>query len=152
MTGAPPRSPLLSIERSTRVPRLHPGTWVAIGLYAMILFAWEAYLLFAEPAAEGTVRTLCGIRTATGVPCPGCGSTRAVKSAMALDPVAAFAHNPLVFLGGSLLVLVLLLRLATGRAPRIRCSARGWTVIAVVLGVLVALNWVWVLDQHGFIR
>lgn len=149
----PPRAPRrgLSIEPATRIPRLHSGTWIAIALYAAILLGWEAWLLFAEPPADGEVRTLCGLRAATGVPCPGCGSTRSVKAALGLDPVAAFVHNPMVFLGGSLLVLALLLRLATGRTLRLHCSTRGWTVVAMVVGGLVLANWAWVLDQHGFL-
>lgn len=31
------------------------------------------------------------------IPCPGCGMTRAIKSAMTLDWAAAFSYHPMVF-------------------------------------------------------
>lgn len=37
----------------------------------------------------------CMLRTLTGIPCPGCGMTRAVLSALRGDFRAAFAYHPL---------------------------------------------------------
>lgn len=37
----------------------------------------------------------CMLRTLTGIPCPGCGMTRAVLSALHGDFGAAFAYHPL---------------------------------------------------------
>ena len=32
-----------------------------------------------------------------GIPCPGCGMTRALRALLRLDFVAAFTYNPLIF-------------------------------------------------------
>lgn len=37
----------------------------------------------------------CLFRNLTGIPCPGCGMTRAWLSALRLDILAAFQHHPL---------------------------------------------------------
>ena len=40
----------------------------------------------------------CPFRAVTGIPCPGCGLSRAVFSAAALNFKAAFSYHPLFFL------------------------------------------------------
>ncbi len=63
-----------------------------------------------------TTDGLCAVRRLTGYPCPGCGMTRAVLSALRLDFRAAFAYHPLwVTLP---LLFVLALRAATPRIFR----------------------------------
>ena len=42
--------------------------------------------------------TGCPFRFLTGIPCPGCGMTRAVWALIRLDFSAAFRYHPLVFL------------------------------------------------------
>lgn len=143
--------PGLRLVRTTRIPR--PGVWpvVVVLLFGLLVVGWEV-LTASAPAAPGEPpRTTCLLRSATGVPCPGCGSTRAVRAAASLDPLRAFAHNPLVMsllLGGA---VVLLARLATAHTPVLELSASGWTLLAVLSVVLLLLNWWWVLRAHGFL-
>ncbi|MAJ45814.1 MAG: hypothetical protein CBC35_00670, partial [Planctomycetes bacterium TMED75] len=73
------------------------------------------------------------------------------KSAVTLKPLEALAHNPLLVLGGVVFAGVLLLRVTTGRAVRLDFTQQGWVVVAVVFGVLLLMNWIWVLHQHGTI-
>jgi hypothetical protein len=40
----------------------------------------------------------CPIRSITGIPCPGCGMTRAIRYALQLDFVSAWHYHPLFFL------------------------------------------------------
>ena len=37
----------------------------------------------------------CPIRSLTGIPCPGCGMTRAWKAALRLDLITAFQYHPM---------------------------------------------------------
>ena len=60
-------------------------------------------LCLAVPAAAlwlrlGLPRPGCLFRAWTGLPCPGCGSTRLVEAVLRLDVLTAFLFNPLVFL------------------------------------------------------
>lgn len=40
----------------------------------------------------------CLLKLVTGIDCPGCGMTTAMLHLLRLDPAAAYASNPLVFL------------------------------------------------------
>ena len=62
------------------------------GLKTKLLIS-SAVLVFAGVMYGFSVP--CVIRAVTGVPCPGCGMTRALISALRLDFVAAFLHHPL---------------------------------------------------------
>lgn len=139
------------LERAPRLPRPGFGPALVIALFGLLVIGFE-FLQLALPApAPGETRTLCMLRSTTGVPCPGCGSTRAVKAAASLEPLAALRANPLIItlLGGTLLVLGL--RFLTGRAIRCVLPTSGWTIIAIVFVLLLLLNWWWVLRQHGFL-
>ena len=57
--------------------------------------ALAAFLLFA--AAVG-IALGCPIKLTTGLPCPGCGLTRACFSLLRLDFAGAFFWHPLCFL------------------------------------------------------
>ena len=74
-----------------------------------------------------------------------------MKSAIALDPLGALAHNPLLVLGGLFLGGALLLRLVTAHAIRVDLTQQGWVAVAIVLGILILLNWIWVLVRHDVI-
>lgn len=41
--------------------------------------------------------SVCAFKQATGVPCPTCGGTRAVKCLLRLDLVGAWNYNPYVY-------------------------------------------------------
>lgn len=49
----------------------------------------------------------CPIYVNTGIPCPGCGITKALHSIMRFDFIAAWRYNPLCFVLPFLLVFVL---------------------------------------------
>ncbi len=54
-----------------------------------LLIAVAIYLIFC------TLVTGCPIKFLTGIPCPGCGMTRAILSALRLDFAEAFHFHPL---------------------------------------------------------
>ena len=150
MTTGPGRT-RLRLEPATRLPRPQRAAVIGFLVLASLLVAWELSTARTEVPEGEQPRSLCLVRTATGVPCPGCGGTRAVKSALTLEPLEAFTHNPLLVLAGVVVAGVLLFRFCSARAIRLDCTQRGWLVIAIVFGVLVLVNWLWVLVQHGTI-
>jgi hypothetical protein len=92
--------------------------------------------------------TFCFFKLTTGLPCPTCGSTRALGRLAHLDLAGALAMNPLAALAALGLLLWGLLDLALlprGRASRLAIAPR-WQGPArvVILGALV-LNWTFLL-------
>ena len=74
--------------------------------------------------------TLCLFKAVTGLPCPGCGMTRAFLALGRLDLAGACAQNPLVFPLAALTALY-----ASGSVPRAVRSGR--IANLALLGVLV---------------
>ena len=137
----------MSVGASSAAARLAPAVqlgylWGGASAGALLLLALPARLL----ASMAAVRPPCPFRAITSLPCPGCGSGRALLSLSRLDLVAAFAWNPLVtsgavaFLAGGLAALAAAL---SGRGvPAVRLSP-GWVRVAAVAAV--ALSWGWLL-------
>ena len=73
--------------------------------------------------------TLCLFKAVTGLPCPGCGMTRAFLALGNLDFAGAYAQNPLAFPLAALIVSY-----AVGRVPQVFGS--GKVVNMALLGVL----------------
>lgn len=140
---------MFRLEQASRVPRLPVGVVIALVASALFLVGYEVMQGMLPPPATGEVRTACMLRRTTGVPCPACGGTRAVKSAAQFDIAGAFSQNPLIASVGVFVVVGVLVRLLTAQTIRLDCTARGWTILAVVAVLLIAANWVWVLRQHG---
>lgn len=121
-------------------------------------FLWggvAAALVAASPFAPRVAAGLpaCPLKTFAGVPCPGCGSTRAALALADLDVAAAFAVSPLAAAAWSGLVLGGLAAGAlafAGRAvpsPPKLTGARDWAFRVAVVGA-VAANWLY-LVLHG---
>jgi hypothetical protein len=87
---------------------------------------------------------LCAFRAVTGVPCAGCGSTRALGRLARLDLPGAFAFHPLTtvlalaVLAWGLADLVLLTR---RRALRVETTPREDMYLLWTFLVLVLVNW-----------
>ncbi|MGV3771274.1 MAG: DUF2752 domain-containing protein [Verrucomicrobiales bacterium] len=78
----------------------------------------------------------CYFKTTSGVPCPFCGSTRAMAQLATLNIIQAFAFNPLLTLAaaGSFLLCFKSVR----EWMLYHQAALGW-----ILGGLVFLNWIY---------
>jgi len=99
----------------------------------------------ADRAAE--LAPACLFRSMTGLPCPTCGSTRAVLALARLDLAGAVVLNPLaaaaaiVFVAGGLIAAIAALAGRPLREPqRYPPAAR------IALLAAVAANWVWLLE------
>jgi len=144
---------------ASRVEHASAGTGEArLGLrdYALpvaIAVVWAGLVATAYFLREmtGSDIQLCLFRRMTGVPCPTCGSTRAVVSLAQGHPIDALAFNPMMVAGGlsALIWLVVCAVNGPSRRPPWSMRARRW---AWVLGVAIVLgNWVWVLWHEGTI-
>ena len=102
---------------------------------ALALFVVGAVVLAAH--AAGIV--LCSLRRFTGIPCPGCGSTRAAMLVLRGEFAAAVALNPLAV---ALFALVPAWWLFLRRRTWSRGAKAAFLVVALVA---VALNWAWIL-------
>ena len=78
--------------------------WLPVGIGILLL------VLTAEGSLYLVTGTNCPIKALFGLPCPGCGMTRAVLSLLRGDVAGAFWMHPLVFLLPVALLLLLLWR------------------------------------------
>ena len=133
--------------RIERIDKLSaPSPWFVIAY-----LAWAALIVGVHLVNTLTERELiiCTLRRITSIPCPTCGSTRAVESALQGDLLTAFSYNPLVMvlllLGGAALAL----RYLGKRRIVLGLSGRERFVAWLVMLVAVSLNWWHVIVYHG---
>jgi len=117
----------------------HEVLWLGVSFVAAAVGA--AWLWMGLP------RPVCPLLAATGVPCPGCGTTRALEAVLAGDWSAAVQWNPLacLALAGVVLFDLYAAIVLLGRLPRWR--PRGPLPLSVRGGLIaaVALNWLWLM-------
>lgn len=92
----------------------------------------------------------CPLKATSGLPCVGCGSTRAVRAIMGGDFWTAFTLNPLTSLTALAGVawIIYAVSVAGRRVPRWRVQAfTGWS--RWVLWLLLGANWAYVIYRHG---
>lgn len=113
-------------------PREHKGAAElirrAFSCIGVLFVAWLAlYLLDIG----------CVFRLMTGIPCPGCGMTRAWLAALRLDFSAALAYHPLFWVVPIAFVLAFVREeVASSRLKR------GIDIAVIVLCVLVVVVWI----------
>lgn len=131
----------LGAERSRRVLPMWP---------VLVVVAIGAGIALLHVLSRGS-SIVCTTRRLTGVPCPTCGSTRAVMAMVRGDVAGALAYNPLTVVALACVGVVLGLRVGFGRQVRLEASGREWTLLAAGLLVLLGINWAWVLWRHGML-
>jgi hypothetical protein len=127
------------------------------GLYALMLaactagMAWTGYLLYHPHLVNDATVTPCLIKHVTRLPCPSCGSSRAVLTLMQGDVIQSVYWNPFGLLIFSIMVaspLWITYDLVTKRNSfftayqNIERSLRvKWVAVSAI--VLVLINWIW---------
>ncbi len=102
---------------------------LAAGLLAYFAVAYAVFRLLG---------ITCVFQHLLGIPCPGCGMTRALLSLLRLDFAAAWDYNPLIFLMPYVFVY-LFFDLRPARLHR---------YLLLAVGALALIHWAFVLFQH----
>ncbi len=133
--------------RLKRVERRLSGIgtpWIALLIWAVLVGS-----LVVIYRMTGRSFSLCTFRAVSGIPCPSCGSTRAVLRVLDGDLLGGFLMNPLVMLALTVIGVVLALRLLfRWRVEWNFGRADYWILGALLLGA-VAANWIWVIRWHA---
>jgi phosphatidylserine synthase len=126
-------------SRASRRTRWQEAVWLVASLSVVAALLLLAYAFQI---------TICPLKRFTGVPCPTCGSTRAVFRALHGDFSGAWAMQPLVM---TLICVAGSLALAAWLSPRVkRLLAAAWRnpLTWVLAALAVASNWAYVII-HG---
>jgi hypothetical protein len=109
------------------------------------LFALALAVFSASRVSEWPVKPPpCMLRTTTGIPCPGCGATRAFAALAHGDAVSAFTLNPLAVTAVGIVMLWFAFALIATTLPgkaraavnrRIRGSGKRWVTLAIIAAV-----------------
>ncbi len=109
------------------------------------------FLIPAEPGESlriggSTLPNICLLRQTSGLPCPGCGLTRSLVSAVHADWARSLTHHRMGLLVLGYLILQSVARLAWLGLPRLRertavgCRALDLSLVPLLL--LLVLNWI----------
>ena len=91
---------------------------------------------------------VCLLKATTGLPCPTCGSTRALGRLVHLDPAGALTMNPLATVGIVVLALWALVDLALlprGRALDVEVGRPLGRVVRFAVAAAFLANWTYLL-------
>ncbi|MGV9004729.1 DUF2752 domain-containing protein [Flavobacterium sp.] len=128
-------------------------------LYLLVIvacFIGTLYLLYQVNSATVQTPSVCLIKNATGYPCPSCGTTRAVVLLSKGKVAQSIQQNPFGLLVG-LCMLVLPLWIGFD-ALKNKSTFHDFYLktesvvrrpkVALLLVLLVILNWIWNLYKH----
>lgn len=104
------------------------------------------YIIMSSLQKLGIIDAMCSFKNLTGLPCPGCGMTRACLCLMRLDFAGAIYYNPFSYLviGGLAFVsmnesveLIFRKKISYGWLVRHK------KIILTCLIILLVANWMW---------
>lgn len=104
--------------------------------YRTPILAIVIFLIVSITLTEST----CVLRTITGIPCPGCGLTRATLSILRLNFSVAFRYNPMVFVIWPV-AFFLLYKYLRSREYR-KSFTKKYTPLFVTIGVCMILVYI----------
>ncbi|MCY2932301.1 MAG: DUF2752 domain-containing protein [Planctomycetota bacterium] len=133
----------LQVHRVRRWPGWSRQSVIVVG-------CWLALLVIDHEVGLYTHRPLilCPMKTYTGLPCPACGTTRAVHAACTGHPADAWGLNPLAMIVLPIAGAVLGVRLAFGLSLQLQTSRPERVILWIAGGLALAANW-WYLHTHG---
>jgi len=131
-----------SLVRLSRGELDHEVLWASVATLAAAV-GWIWLTLLGPPPL------ICPFHALTaGIPCPTCGTTRALLALMQGDVAASLGYHPAVAPGVAMGAaawayawVVVLFRL-----PRIRVSASGWAATAIRWTVAAAVAGIWIIQ------
>ncbi|WP_346704035.1 DUF2752 domain-containing protein [uncultured Agathobaculum sp.] len=103
------------------------------GVYGLLVLLVLAAASFVSASLLGWG---CPVQHFTGIPCPGCGLSRAAFALLRLDFWMAFRYNPMIYVLPPVVLLVLFRKkplLGTEKRERILL----WSVMALWAGVWI---------------
>ena len=114
-------------------------------------YVWVCYQYFSDPAGKGSNFEPCLIKQVTNLPCPACGSTRAVISLLHGNISEALALNPLGIVIALIMVITppwILFDVLTKKESLLAFYYKTEVFlrkpgIAIPLIALVIVNWIW---------
>lgn len=122
--------------------------YTILGIVCVIGYSW---LFFGAKQADAGIFHACYFRSISGIPCPTCGSTRAVVTLLHGDIIGSVLLNPI----GIFLVIVmmglpfwLVYDLVTKKATlfaayqKVEQTVRIKWIAALLIALIVA-NWIW---------
>lgn len=134
-------------------PELAPSLVILVACSCILLGAF----VLTPPASGGhsiavgriTLPETCIFFNLTGLPCPGCGMTRSITSAVRGDISGSFSHHKLGFLTVIYILSQFLLSLGvvfiSGLRDRLQHVGKYLNKGIIVLGALFFINWIWTL-------
>ncbi len=84
----------------------------------------------------------CLFHLLTGLYCPGCGGTRAVKYLLTGHPVLSLQYHPLVLYGVTIVVLELISAVIAARTGRRRWYLGHETLFINIAVIILIVNWI----------
>lgn len=83
--------------------------------------------------------SICPIKIITGIPCPGCGLTRAFFSLFSFDIHSSFSYHPLFWLI-PIILIILLFRKRIPAFMKIYQDSRIWIAICTIFLIVYAIR------------
>ena len=125
----------------------------------MLLIACLAgfiYLFYSIQKEQQETVGVCIIKNVTGYPCPSCGTTRAVTLLMNGKPIDSLLLNPFGIIVAVIMTIFpvwVLTDIVLKKETFFLAYKKAETIIrkpwiAIVLGLLVLLNWIWNLYKN----
>ena len=125
-----------------RVDRRLSVPWWA----AAIVATWLAGIVTFEALTPGEL-SLCHFKQVTGLPCPTCGTTRAVKSIATGRLMMGFAFNPMMVTALALGFAWLALRVGFGRNVVLVLTRNQRRAAWTLVGMAVLANWAYLVAR-----